>query len=585
MNITCNSNVEIGYMRLYIPNNKVITNHTIYPMLEKGSSMTTFEPYQSQTYEVDLPVENLCSSATYYNENAIYMYFNPKKIPKTFTISLKAPKTLSSLYCFLWVDSTNLGNKGTIQFTSGETATATFTLSDSDYNSLHNGTTAFFSLYLSGANFDTTGTIEEAQIEAGSKVNTYAPYGTTPLELCKIGDYQDYFTKNSGKNLFDKDNMNILNGYLYGNQMNISTARQDRILYIECKPNTTYTISRIVKTGSFRVATYNSTIPTPTATATNYTCYNEIDNNSGDSITITTDGSSKYLLVHYGNVSSDSNIQESVNTIMINEGSTALPYEPYGTGQWCKYNAIGKSVLNGSETYYSNTSTTNEIRFSSNVFDGNRPNERDTGYCNYLMVQAESNHNGLSFYKNDANAYIWVSKTIASTIEAFKTWLTTHNTSIYYPLTTPYLSLIEDNNLIEQLDNLQNAMSYQGTTNIGQVSNDKPFIISVKALEQGSNEVVVNNIGNAYSKPLIALEGSGNVDIYLDNTQILKANVEDKMNIDIDKLEAYNPDTSALLNRQVIGNYNTMTLQPGNNTIRIDGALDKATISNYTRWI
>ena len=167
-------------------------------------------------------------------------------------------------------------------------------------------------------------------------------------------------------------------------------------------------------------------------------------------------------------------------------------YQDYFTknsdGQWCKYNAIGKSVLNGSETYYSNTSTTNEIRFTSNVFDGNRPNERDTGYCNYLMVQAESNHNGLSFYKNDANAYIWVSKTIASTIEAFKTWLTTHNTSIYYPLTTPYLSLIEDNNLIEQLDNIENAMSYQGTTNISQVNNDKPFIIDGIALKDLSEE-------------------------------------------------------------------------------------------------
>ena len=68
--------------------------------------------------------------------------------------------------------------------------------------------------------------------------------------------------------------------------------------------------------------------------------------------------------------------------------------------------------------------------------------------------------------------YIWVSKTIASTIEAFKTWLTTHNTSIYYPLTTPYLSLIEDNNLIEQLDNLEKAQSYNGQTNINQTNND-----------------------------------------------------------------------------------------------------------------
>lgn len=99
------------------------------------------------------------------------------------------------------------------------------------------------------------------------------------------------------------------------------------------------------------------------------------------------------------------------------------------------------------------------------------------------------------------------------------------------------------------------------------------------------SEMTVNNNGNVYSKPLLSLEGNGNVSIYLNNTQILQANVEDKMNIDIEQLEAYNPDTMTLLNRQVIGNYNSMTLQPGNNTIRIDGALDKATITNYTRWL
>ena len=36
-------------------------------------------------------------------------------------------------------------------------------------------------------------------IEKGSKNSTYTPYGTTPIELCKIGTYQDYFYKDSGK--------------------------------------------------------------------------------------------------------------------------------------------------------------------------------------------------------------------------------------------------------------------------------------------------------------------------------------------------------------------------------------------------
>lgn len=57
------------------------------------------------------------------------------------------------------------------------------------------------------------------------------------------------------------------------------------------------------------------------------------------------------------------------------------------------------------------------------------------------------------------------------------------------------------------------------------------------------------------------------------------------MTISTSMMEAYNPDTSALLNRQVIGNYNSMTLQPGNNTIKITGGIDKATITNYTRWL
>ena len=59
----------------------------------------------------------------------------------------------------------------------------------------------------------------------------------------------------------------------------------------------------------------------------------------------------------------------------------------------------------------------------------------------------------------------------------------------------------------------------------------------------------------------------------------------DKMNIDIAKLEAYNPDTSVLLNRQVIGNYNSMTIPSGTSIIRMDGELTKATITNYTRWL
>ena len=394
------------------------------------------------------------------------------------------------------------------------------------------------------------------------------------------------------ENLFDKGNVNVLNAYLNVDNGKITNSDTNRTIYISCKPNTTYTLTKYASP-QIRQLGYTTELP-----ANNVNFYGKVDiPANGTTGTITTGANAKYLICRIINTYQDTITQQQMlDSIQIEVGSKANSYTQFGTtpielckigdyqdyftknsdGQWCKYNAIGKSVLNGSEEW-NKTGNVYRMKISTAM-------SLSELYCNRYKY---TEHAYNDYECNTATTYYNINfrNSTISSVDNWETEIATNNLILYYVLATPYLSLIEDNNLIEQLDNIQNAMSYQGTTNISQVNNDKPFIISVKAVEDGTNEVVVNNIGNAYSKPLIALEGSGNVDIYLDNTQILKANVEDKMNIDIAKLEAYNPDTSALLNRQVIGNYNTMTLQPGENTIRIDGALDKATISNYTRWL
>jgi hypothetical protein len=53
-------------------------------------------------------------------------------------------------------------------------------------------------LYVDGAGVVFNCTIY-IQLEKGSKANSYTPYGTTPIELCKIGDYQDYIYKDNDK--------------------------------------------------------------------------------------------------------------------------------------------------------------------------------------------------------------------------------------------------------------------------------------------------------------------------------------------------------------------------------------------------
>ncbi|NLW14844.1 MAG: hypothetical protein GX038_01080, partial [Erysipelothrix sp.] len=80
--------------------------------------------------------------------------------------------------------------------------------------------------------------------------------------------------------------------------------------------------------------------------------------------------------------------------------------------------------------------------------------------------------------------YLNINKSNLSTkdVTGFKNWLSTHNTAVYYPLATPTITEITDTTLIEQLDNLEKAYSYDTQTNISQTNQDKPFIISYEAI-------------------------------------------------------------------------------------------------------
>lgn len=102
-----------------------------------------------------------------------------------------------------------------------------------------------------------------------------------------------------------------------------------------------------------------------------------------------------------------------------------------------------------------------------------------------------------------------------------------------------------------------------------------------------SSSTTVANSGNVVSKPLITLSGSGTVTISLNGNQIFSIDMSDisTITIDTEKLEAYNQNTGALLNRYVTGDYEAFKLNVGNNTIALGGTVSTATIINYTRWL
>ena len=174
-------------------------------------------------------------------------------------------------------------------------------------------------------------------------------------------------------------------------------------------------------------------------------------------------------------------------------------YQDYFTknsdGQWCKYNAIGKINLQDYSTlgwWKSGSSVKASWEVLSSMPMPLTPSSTNVvglAICNYFQNgTAQSIWDGSrapGFGLGPDALYFGNSY---STANDFKTFIANNQVFVYYVLATPYLSLIEDTTLIEQLDNIQNAMSYEGTTNISQVNNDKPFIIDGIALKDLSEE-------------------------------------------------------------------------------------------------
>ena len=97
--------------------------------------------------------------------------------------------------------------------------------------------------------------------------------------------------------------------------------------------------------------------------------------------------------------------------------------------------------------------------------------------------------------------------------------------------------------------------------------------------------VGVRNSGNTIARPIITIEGEGNVSLSLNgkNAFAIAFGEDRSITIDTEKMEAYNGNV--LKNRHVAGDYDNFALNVGLNTISWSGKINKITLENYTRWI
>lgn len=441
--ITCYSMIYAG---------SGMTTPLVYNVqLEYNSDITDFEPYQSASYPINLEVENLWNlSTTYENTTSSNKWVladtDVSFPPGIYTFSCNNTNTTSNNVMINFKDSNNV--EQTISLATSKTIT--FTNEKVKVAIRLNANT----------------TISNIQLEKGSKANSYTPYGTTSIELCKIGDYQDSIKKSTGKNLFNGETELGTISQSDGVTISSSGTVLYTPSYTEILPSTQYTFSFGGTNLAVRLFYYNSNKEYIST---------DVYSVSGNNFTFTTLSNAKYIRYQF-NKAYDINFQ-------LEKGSSATSYEPYGTS-WYLNKQIGKYTNpewhKGSsanvDVFYStsinNYATSNNIPLSNNFI----------GVTNVRSEQNMRNQIGKIAFR-DSQEYIrlYVSS------ELTETELNNLNTIVYYVLDTPTYTEITDSTLLSQLEAIKEAESYSGQTNISQTNDDKPFILTAKALKDLSN--------------------------------------------------------------------------------------------------
>lgn len=304
-------------------------------------------------------------------------------------------------------------------------------------------------------------------IELGTTTTDFVEYYN--YDLRKTNIYEDEIAKSTGKNLIGLGTQ--LNGYRATANGNFMETPAAIGYYFETsKLPDTITISSA--NGNRANVIYSNVIPYQ---GLSIPAYSYSDDNPR---TITVDKTYSYVHIQFSY-----NIGDIYN-IQIEEGSTATDYEPYGKG-WYKKTKIGKVILNGSEEW----SIANNV-FYANVFTNRLAilgQTIPTYSNNYIFFGNVANTAGLTTNYNYATQNNLVQRILIrderyTTTTDYSTWLSTHNTIVYYVLETPTTTEITQTELINQLE----AISVFTGTNYFTISNLNNVLpsLNVKRLKE-----------------------------------------------------------------------------------------------------
>lgn len=381
--------------------------------------------------------------------------------------------------------------------------------------------------------------IAKPQIELGSTATDYEPY--TGGQPSPNPDYPQDIHVVTGNNTIGVTGKNILNWNLFegNNYVNVINKTQKILsltgitkyysgacILLNLKPNTQYTIKAIVtiigtnSRGVIGIFNKNYNGAGELSSSNRIALSNNVTAPGEVLCTFTTDETGiVYILFQCNHNTNNGSI--TYENIQLEEGAIATSFEPYihrdyslnlgslelckignyqdyiykENGNWYKYGIIYKKVLKGTEMW--------EKRFGTNLFDiqGFFNSKKFvvgyglSNYYKYNSVQSGLNvnlSNGEFALQEFSSTYnVFIKNTNYNNINDFKTWLSTHNTSVYFPLVTPTTTQITDETLITQLEAIYNHLALvKGVNHITVTASDlAPYMkLSYKNYELTSNE-------------------------------------------------------------------------------------------------
>ena len=233
---------------------------------------------------------------------------------------------------------------------------------------------------------------------------------------------------------------------------------------------------------------------------------------------------------------------------------------------------VGSVVLDGSEIWSKSTGYSNDTYFCGYL---------QTGFTSNIVVDKDGYNNRFKIgvydsvlteecmaIRSQLNVRILANRLTENSVDAFKTWLSTHNTQVDYELATPVTEEYGDLTILELVD---------GENNISN-SADANMIV-----DYVDNKLIINNLGNYVSKPTLEIEGAGTIKFILNGYSVFTYtfDADGRVVIDSEKEDAY-LDT-VLKNRNMNGEF--PKLEIGENIITWEGLIKSIKVVKKSRWL